>query len=120
MPLIEVFRVENTSGIGPYAADYGDAVGLDIYHNPRAPKPSWDGLPSVRIEDRFGFASIEQLLDWFDMYLDNLRDHEYRVVKISVHQSRVKYGRKQLMFREYKNWEARRVVIPWQTVKELV
>lgn len=116
---MDIFRVENEAGIGPYAADY-KRWKEPLPDNTRVtPTAQWDGLPPPEFEHRFAFKSIDQLLDWFDLWIVALEEADFRVVRIWVHEDvdDVTFGRKQLMFRE--NGQER-TVIPWERVKQLL
>lgn len=74
---VDVFRFENTDGVGPYQIDQLD--GLLAHHNSSAkhPPPREDRLllatgvfdiwhDLINRDYRFGFSTIEQMKAWFD------------------------------------------------------
>jgi hypothetical protein len=96
-----VYRVENKNGVGPYDGTSDGSLWQTRDHvEPSHPGPKDDGIDFERGEDYCGFASFEQLRDWFESEeLVMLRKLGFRVRRISVPRSRVKFGKKQVVFR---------------------
>jgi len=88
-----VYRIENEDGIGPYAAYGAFWVGGLLqgeYGENFSPQPTPledAGIERHMIEDNefCGFASMEQLLQWFpESALEILEDEGFKVVELQV------------------------------------
>jgi hypothetical protein len=96
-----VYRVENKNGVGPY-----DGTGIwslwqtRDHVEPSHPGPKDDGIDFKSGEYICGFASYRKLRDWFEAEeLVALRKLGFRVRRIRVPRSKVKFGKKQVVFR---------------------
>jgi hypothetical protein len=104
-----VYRVENSEGGGPYtfySFDKADKAvvavsnALKEAHNEshHHPPPHSDGISFVRHYERCGFVSIEDLVQWFDGWLQKLHDVGFRMAIYDVPTDRVRAGEKQVVF----------------------
>lgn len=122
MKTVEVWRIEDANGYGPYpgyikglvrseevlllASDMSYAHG-DMLH----PAPWEDDLPSRR-ELWYGCPSRTKLLEWFRGFWTELQKVNHSVVKYTVPEEDVFYGMsgRQLNFRRDR---ATKKVMPW-------
>ncbi len=89
-----VYRIEDRNGCGPYNADRyeGNGISKKIKRSLsrtlcRAHKNGDlypDASRRMSDDDRCGFISIEQLLSWFDGYLDRLHRNKFRLAIYEV------------------------------------
>ena len=87
---MKVFRMENESGIGPYAAEWArcsrpvDLDDMASHHNRSRPGVSEDGIETGttkwNVHIRFGMESLDKLRWWFSGYLDLLQSHGFAVI----------------------------------------
>lgn len=105
-----VYRIEDQNGSGPYIADrYEDAnVASKIKralaktlcraHSNGDLYP--DASRDMMYGDRSGFISIDQLLAWFDGYLDRLHRNKFKLAIYEVPDSDIDYSYpKQVVFK---------------------
>ena len=97
-----VYRVENEDGKGPYEGTCDWSLWQTRDHvEPSHPGPKDDGIDIEMEVDYCGFASFGQLRDWFESEeLVMLRKLGFKVRRIRVPRSRVKFGKKQVVFRK--------------------
>jgi len=96
-----VYRIENKKGRGPYdgARDWSLWQTRD-HVEPTHPGPKDDGIDFESGVDYCGFSSFKKLRDWFESEeLVRLRRLGFRVRRISVPRSKIKVGKKQVVFR---------------------
>lgn len=89
-----VYRIEDRNGCGPYNADRYESnnVSSKIKRSlgrtlSRAHRNGYlypDASLRMSGDDRCGFISIEQLLSWFDGYLDRLHRNKFRLAIYEV------------------------------------
>jgi hypothetical protein len=96
-----VYRVENKNGVGPYYGTDNWCEWQTRWHDsPSHPPPFLDGIDVYAKKDLCGFASFKKLRDWFESEeLVELRKLGFRVRRIRVPRSKVKFGEKQVVFR---------------------
>lgn len=96
---MKVFRVETKVNKGPYgSSDEYQAAKLS-YKQDVHPLPTADGILCVLQGHYFGFESLEQLNNWFD--IDDrkyLKKHKFRVSCYEVDRRFVTVGGTQLVF----------------------
>jgi hypothetical protein len=104
--LVDVFRVEHReTRDGPYTVDVIPESFFDMYdaHDDRDGHPNANHDPLLGYGVRksrhfFGFASTQQLTDWFDGWADLLQRHGFHVATYRLHRSLVIEGRWQVLF----------------------
>lgn len=103
---LEIIRIENSKGIGPYRDQEVAKLLHDVrfgYDPAKQPIPENDGF-SVIAEKfvnqsiaKFGFLNEEQLIAWFSTaQLKMLKDYGYNQVRVKV--SRAFLGKSQILF----------------------
>jgi hypothetical protein len=117
-----VFRVETHDGVGPYYdpddEQPEDRWGGCGYVDARHPKAYQDGISDAQYmafgdERRYGFVSMAQLCEWFDIeerYL--LRNADFVVGVYEVHASKVLIGGRQVIFDSKYATRIRRDIMP--------
>lgn len=100
--MVAVFRVEDDLRLGPYTSRLV-AIKVLVHHDDLAyhPEPSNDGIRDMQDTEWCGFSSIEALLRWFS-FKDRvaLEYSGLHVVKIEVPDYMVRYGKRQLVFKQ--------------------
>jgi len=97
---VSVFRVETADGSGPYGTDnpfieHMNAVHGDAEH----PSPEDDPLLDGIYPDEFcGFATLNDLEEWFAGYEDVLADAGFEISVYTVPLYSVRYGLQQAVF----------------------
>ena len=98
---MKVFRMENESGNGPYAAEWDFARPVDLddmvsHHNRSRPKAHQDGIKFGTamwdVHTRFGMESLDRLRWWFSGYLDLLQSHGFNVITCEVPEGHYRVG----------------------------
>lgn len=117
MTKVEVYRLENPAGEGPYrawtVADFDFVCIWDLsvedderqeeintfaadlceVHQDTRPLPSYDGLDLWESGDwRFGCPSFEALCEWFDGWMEAAQELGCVIVRLTVWDDGVRYG----------------------------
>lgn len=113
MAEVLVWRIEKADNMerGPYGACFFGAEHNDPNTHPspyrdkaleRDTDYRWqrgdDGYLHIRTEEFCGTASLRELAGWFAGYGSVLAEKGYRVVALAVDESKVRRGRRQLVF----------------------
>jgi hypothetical protein len=111
-----VYRVENENHFGPYTTS---VRGMNFHGCDHQPAPHRAGLGWLDDLELSGFKSMEQMLAWFNTReeLDCLEHGGMSVVRIEVEERRIRYGDKQIVFREDVPNDNPREKIPWAEVR---
>ena len=110
--LVQVFRVQNSEGVGPYnggSKEWQDAMSEefgDFWNEDQHPLPTSYSLPRTEndcayYDDsvRFCFASLKQLQQWFTLAMrEYLKKDGYQVNVYLVHPDDLSYNDKQAFF----------------------
>lgn len=100
---VSIYRVEQPrGGFGPYSWEYVDALdGMFADHEGGIHvSPKQDPLLGrIDPDERCGFATLEQLQEWFDGYEADLHELGFIIARYSVPVHIVRYGRTQAVFR---------------------
>jgi hypothetical protein len=97
---MRVYRIENKNGRGPYNGR-GDLPYTVLDGCPaHQPDPRDDGFGSRwnKPDYYFGFASLDQLFDWFGDILEHLDRYGFSLTVWEVDESFVELGGRQLAF----------------------
>ena len=100
---VSIYRVEQPrGGSGPYSWDYADVLetmfsehegGIHI-----SPKQD-DMLGHIDPDEHCGFATLDQLREWFEGWEEELASLGFIVARYSVLLPLVRYGKTQAVFR---------------------
>lgn len=102
-----VYRVEDEKGVGPYRITSGRtkaqkdlAIRLGVAHKDEShPTPDKEGINQRLIEIGLcGFENLENLYDWFDGWLDELRETGHVIRAYDVEDVLIWRGEKQVVF----------------------
>ena len=117
---IQVYRVENEEGVGPYAGNACED--MRYYHNSVAcyrshPSPFNDGLGSPWEKNEclwnrdmvFGFPSLARLYTWFDGFITDLHNAGYHIAVYQCRKGRYAMSKKQVVF--YKDEHLRNLAL---------
>lgn len=101
--LVSIYRVETArGGCGPYVAEYEDVFG-NMFAKHRAgrhPSPIQDELLGwIDPEEHCGFATRDQMEQWFAGFLRLLHVQNFVGARYAVPLHTVRYGRTQAVFR---------------------
>ncbi len=99
-----VYRVEHIDyRHGPYVPSGMSKRHKDL--SSRLCKAATASQPLPRVEslttsegDYFGFDSLISLIDWFELWLDELEAHDYHITVFNVAEEDVKVGTRQIVF----------------------
>ena len=86
-----VYRVQHKeTGKGPYCTPLVSGAIVDMsdrHSDDRLGHPTGHNEPLIqrgaRHDERFGFTSIDLLINWFGRYLDMLAKHDFEIVRLS-------------------------------------
>lgn len=101
---MEVLRVENEDGNGPYwLMGYAQVHGKEDEGSLRHPAPRKDGITDFQGAYVFGFSSAQQFKRWFSKS-DRERMHwkDFKLNTYKVHGANVQKGTRQVAFRKNK------------------
>ena len=96
--LVSVYKVETWQGAGPYNAKYVTLERMHDAHERTRPKPSADGIPRLLSSEVCGFATREELDEWFRGFKRALYAEGFNIARYAVPSHLVRYGRTQLVF----------------------
>lgn len=122
MSLIQIFRIENTAGRGPYVDYWGDnehnmrmmrRAHDDVQHlSPFSKGEPWEFLGGMLFtnytpaehkmvkEEIFGFSNIEKLEIWFGNWIEPLLRHGHAIKTYEVPKHSMRDGNQQVSFRK--------------------
>ncbi|WBQ35253.1 hypothetical protein [Pseudomonas phage pPA-3099-2aT.2] len=95
---VDIFRVEDEEGRGVYTSDLGYRAGIVGVACQGHPLPHDDGLYRVVGSEYFGFASVEQLGQWFRPYLSELEAAGGVITVYTVPADAARHGGRQSVF----------------------
>jgi hypothetical protein len=96
--IMYVWRIENEDGWGPYATEDAFPLGLSGKNHP-GPEDIENWRPDYFKTHRFGFNSVEQLMNWFHgRALVKLYQRGHKIVKYKVRKNAVVFGKHQVAF----------------------
>lgn len=100
---VSIFRVEQPrGGFGPYSREFESVLGAMFtqHRSGSHPGPVQDDLLGhIDPEEHCGFATLEQLQEWFQGWERELAEAGFVMVRYSVPVHIVRYGRTQAVFR---------------------
>ena len=100
---VSIYRVEKRrAGAGPYNKSNQEVLGkMFAEHGTGShPNPEQDELlRGIRADEYCGFATLEQLDDWFTGYHSILAENDFIVARYVVPITKVRYGKTQAVFR---------------------
>lgn len=101
--LVSIYRVEAPrGGCGPYNNEHGLILEsmFEVHRAGGHPSPLQDWiLQGIRPDEHCGFATLEQLDEWFDGFHDVLHELGFIVAKYEIPVYKVRYGATQAVFR---------------------
>lgn len=103
--VIQIYRVENSDGYGPYTIPIKKQNLEKMTHehdfdSGNHPTPQTEGFRPRPLSTslRCGFSSIEQLKDWFSVWLNPLFENGFYICKISIEENDTSILKKQVVF----------------------
>jgi hypothetical protein len=97
---MRVYRIENDNGLGPYNGRGSLPYSVLGGSCHRQPAPIDDGFDWCwrKPDYHFGFATLDQLFDWFGDILEHLDRYGFSLTVWEVDESHINHGRRQLAF----------------------